>query len=459
MSIPLDTLTLPDYNNQQLNIRIMPMKRFQLGGVLVKSSPGGLIPKLTGPARYRGTKRIGRAPSAADQVGWHREPTLLVPIRDEGRLFIFLQTEGEVENMNRVYNFYPGPAALPLEVLELGQQAFVEYGGQGMSLLEMSHRSEPVEKLVEETEKLLLEIIGLRSGYEVLFMGGGASAQFALVPMNFLAPGRVGRYVLSGSFSEKAYQEARTVGQAEILASGKAEKWARLPDLSRLAVGPDTAYVHVTTNNTIEGSQWKDIPDTGDIPLIGDMTSDILSRSLDWTKFAMFYAGAQKNLGPAGVTAVVVRSDLLKAGNEKIPTIFQYASYAKNKSLYNTPPVHSIYMMKLMLEWVVRQGGIAELEKRNEEKAALLYEAIDTSGGFFRGIVEEPFRSRMNVTWRMKDEELEKKFALESTQYGLIGLAGHRSVGGLRASIYNAVPVEACRALANYMRDFAKRHG
>ncbi|THF84509.1 3-phosphoserine/phosphohydroxythreonine transaminase [Cohnella fermenti] len=361
--------------------------------------------------------------------------------------------------MGRVYNFNPGPAALPLEVLEQGQRAFVEYEGMGMSLMEMSHRSKPVEKIIGETEELLLKLIGLDTGYEVLFMGGGASAQFALVPMNYLAADKVGRYVLSGSFSEKAYEEAGKLGRTEIAASGKADRWAKLPELGGLSLPADTAYVHLTTNNTIEGSQWTDIPDAGDIPLIGDMTSDILSRRLDWTKFAMFYAGAQKNLGPAGVTAVVIRSDLLQRADEGIPTIFQYAAMAKNKSLYNTPPVHSIYMMKLMLEWTESQGGIAEMEKRSEEKAALLYEAVDTSAGFYRGIVDAPDRSRMNVTWRMQDEALEKKFALESAQYGLIGLAGHRSVGGMRASIYNGVPVEACRALASYMRDFANRHG
>ncbi|RUS45869.1 3-phosphoserine/phosphohydroxythreonine transaminase [Cohnella sp. AR92] len=361
--------------------------------------------------------------------------------------------------MNRAYNFNPGPAALPLEVLEQARDTFVEYGEQGMSLMEMSHRSKPVERMVEETEKLLLELIGIPSGYRVLFMGGGASAQFALLPLNYLTEGKVGRYVLSGNFSEKAYQEAQTIGAAEIVASGKADRWGRLPDLSKLAFGDDTAYVHLTTNNTIEGSQWQEFPDTGAIPLIGDMTSDILSRSIDWTRFAMFYAGAQKNLGPAGVTAVVIRDDLLERGNGKIPTIFQYAAFAKNNSLYNTPPVHSIYMMKLMLEWAVSQGGVAELEKRNRQKAGILYEAIDASGGFYQGIVEKPYRSIMNATWRMKDEALEKQFAKEADEAGLVGLAGHRSVGGLRASIYNAVPTEACEALAGFMGDFARRHG
>ncbi|SFB54064.1 phosphoserine aminotransferase apoenzyme [Cohnella sp. OV330] len=366
--------------------------------------------------------------------------------------------------MNRTYNFNPGPAALPLEVLEQGRDSFVEYAGQGMSLMEMSHRSKPVERMIAETEELLLELIGLQgAGYRVLFMSGGASAQFALLAMNFLAAAKTGRYVLSGSFSEKAYEEALTVGAAEAIASGKTTGWARLPGidegLARFSVA-DTAYVHLTTNNTIEGSQFKEIPDTGGIPLIGDMTSDILSRQIEWRRFAMFYAGAQKNLGPAGVTAVVIREDLLAASAEaKIPAIFRYATYASNNSLYNTPPVHGIYMMKLMLEWTARQGGVAAMEARSAEKAALLYDAIDASGGFYAGIVERPYRSAMNATWRLPDETLEKAFVQEAQDAGFAGLAGHRSVGGIRASIYNGVPVEACSALAGFMNDFRKRRG
>ncbi|OXS60368.1 phosphoserine transaminase [Cohnella sp. CIP 111063] len=361
--------------------------------------------------------------------------------------------------MKRSWNFNPGPAALPLEVLERAKEAFVEYGDQGLSLLEMSHRSKTVERIVEETERQLLDLIGLPTGYRVLFMGGGASAQFALVPMNFLLPGITARYLVSGSFAEKAYKEAKTVGQSEVLASGKAEGWRRLPDLRQMEIAPDTAYVHMTTNNTIEGSQFRDLPDTGEVPLIGDMTSDILSRRLNWTKFSLIYAAAQKNLGPAGVTAVIVKEELLKAGNADIPAIFQYRTCAEHGSLYNTPPVHAIYMMKLTLEWTARQGGIPELEKRNERKIGFLYEAIDTGDGFYRGIVEKPYRSMMNATWRMPDETLEKQFLLEAEREGFIGLAGHRSVGGLRASAYNAVPEEACKALAEFMNDFRRRCG
>lgn len=361
--------------------------------------------------------------------------------------------------MNRIHNFNPGPAALPLDVLKQAQQEFAEYGKHGMSLMEMSHRSKEVEQLNEETQRLLLEALDLRSGYRVLFMGGGASMQFALVPLNFLNTGKVGRYILSGSFSEKAYLEAQTVGKAAVLASSKEHDWVRLPVVNDVQLGTDTAYVHITTNNTIEGSQFQVFPATGPVPLIGDMTSDILSRKIDFTKFSMLYAAAQKNLGPAGVTVAVIHEELLKECAERIPAILKYSTYVQHKSLYNTPPVHSIYMMKLVLEWVKRQGGVTELEKHNFEKANLLYDVIDASGGFYKGIVEKPCRSMMNITWRMLDVKLEERFVQESERNGFDGLTGHRSVGGLRASAYNAVPAQACRALADFMTDFQKRNG
>lgn len=363
--------------------------------------------------------------------------------------------------MKRAYNFNAGPAALPLEVLEQAKEELTEYGGHGMSLMEMSHRSKPVERMMEETRQLLAELLGLPQGYQVLFMGGGASTQFALIPMNFLPAGKVGHYVLSGSFSEKAYQEAVTVGEANIIANSKTNKWRKLPDVTDLRVRQDNAaYVHLTTNNTIEGTQFRALPDTDEVPLVGDMTSDILSRKLDWTKLGFMYAGAQKNLGPAGVTVAIVREDLLKVSAERqIPTIMKYATFASNQSLYNTPPVHSIYVMKLALEWTKRQGGVAEMERRASLRTGMLYETIDASGGFYNGFADKDARSRMNVTWRMQDEWLEKRFVQEAEQNGFEGLAGHRSVGGLRASAYNAVPVAACEALVDFMRDFQRRNG
>lgn len=359
---------------------------------------------------------------------------------------------------NRLYNFNPGPAALPIEVLKQAQEEFIDVNHLGISLMEMSHRGKFVERLNEETQQLLLDITGLRSGYKVLFMGGGASTQFALIPMNFLKPDQVANYILSGSFSEKAYSEARFIGQTHIALSSKEQKWANVPAHHDLQLADHCAYVHMTTNNTIEGSRFNKLPDIGYIPLIGDMTSDILSRQLDYTKFAMVYAGAQKNLGPAGVTAVIIRDDMLEHARKDIPVIMRYETFAKERSLYNTPPVHSIYMMNLMLKWVVKQGGVVELEKQNAHKAGMIYETIDTSNGFYQGIVNKADRSDMNITWKLNNEELEQQFVKESRQNGFEGLSGHRSVGGLRASAYNAVPVEACKALVDFMVDFQRRY-
>ena len=359
----------------------------------------------------------------------------------------------------RAYNFNPGPAALPLEVLQQAQEQFVDYNGIGMSLMEISHRSKEYEAINAETQALLLELLGIESGYKALFMGGGASTQFATIPMNFLKPGKVGSYIITGSFSEKAYEEGKVVGEAVIAASNKEGKWRSLPKAEDIHIDPNSAYVHMTTNNTIEGSQFSYIPETGDIPLIGDMTSGILSRPIDASKYAMIYAGAQKNLGPSGVTVAVIRDDLLAEEPKHIPFMLRYTTHAKNSSLYNTPPVHSIYMVNLMLKWVKNNGGVAAMEKSNIEKSKLVYDVIDASGGFYSGNIDPDSRSIMNITFRLPSEELEKKFVKESEQHNFVGLAGHRSVGGIRASAYNAVPYEACKALADYMVDFQKRNG
>jgi phosphoserine aminotransferase len=359
----------------------------------------------------------------------------------------------------RAYNFNPGPAALPLEVLQQAQQEFVEYQGIGMSIMEISHRSKEYEAVNDETQKLLLELLNLPSGYQVLFLGGGASMQFAMIPINFLAPGKVGRYVITGSFSEKAYQEAQAVGEAAVAASTKDAGFRTLPAAGDIPVDPNAAYLHMTVNNTIEGSQFFEFPQTGGIPLIGDFTSGILSKPMDYSPFSLIYAGAQKNLGPSGVTVAVIRDELLKQVNKNIPTMLSYGTHAKNSSLYNTPPVHSIYMVNLVLKWVKDKGGVEAMEKINVQKSQLVYDVIDQSGGFYQGIIDKPHRSIMNITWRMKDEALEKAFVKESEQHGFVGLAGHRSVGGLRASAYNAVPYEACKALADFMIDFQRRNG
>lgn len=359
---------------------------------------------------------------------------------------------------NRAYNFNAGPAALPLEVLQQAQEEIVEFRGIGMSLMEVSHRSKQYEQVHDETQALLLELLGLSSGYKVLFLQGGASTQFAMIPMNFLASGQVGSYVHTGSWAEKAIAEAKLIGEVSVAAESPANPIA-IPKLSDIRIHPNAAYVHITSNETISGAQWQEFPETGEVPLIADMSSDILSRSLDASKFAFIYAGAQKNLGPAGVTVVVAREDFVAASPKHLPTMLRYDTYTKNNSLYNTPPVYSIYMVGLMLKWLKGKGGVAGVEGINREKTDRIYDAIDNSGGFYRPIVAENSRSRMNVTWRMETEELEKLFVKESAAAGFVGLGGHRSVGGLRASTYNAVPPEACRALVQFMQEFQRKHG
>ncbi|MCZ8516457.1 3-phosphoserine/phosphohydroxythreonine transaminase [Paenibacillus filicis] len=358
----------------------------------------------------------------------------------------------------RAYNFNAGPAALPLEVLQKAQEQLVEYQGIGMSIMEISHRSSQYEQLNEETQSLMKELFGIPDGYKVLFLQGGGSTQFAMIPMNFLKAGKTAAYVHTGSWADKALKEAKLFGETAVVASSEADKFTKIPDLSGLQLGENTAYLHITSNETIEGSQYQQYPDTGSVPLIVDMSSDILSRPVDISKFAMIYAGAQKNLGPSGVTVVILREDMLEDLPKNIPTMLKYEIHAKNNSLYNTPPVYSVYMVNLVLKWIKENGGLEAMERRNREKADLIYQAIDGSGGFYSGVVDPAYRSIMNITFRMKDEELEKKFVKESEANGFVGLKGHRSVGGLRASTYNAVPYEACKALAEFMADFQKRN-
>jgi phosphoserine aminotransferase len=358
----------------------------------------------------------------------------------------------------RLYNFNPGPAALPLDVLKQAQDELVEFQNGGMSILEMSHRSRRVEIMNQETQALLLQALHLKNGYQVLFMGGGASTQFALIPLNLLQPEQFAAYALSGSFSEKAYQEAKFIGNTRVTASTKELNWSQIPQIME-QLDSNCSYLHITSNNTIEGSRYNYIPETRGIPIIADMTSDILSRKLDLDRFSMIYAGAQKNLGPAGVTTVIIREDLLQNASKHIPMILRYETFAKNQSLYNTPPVHAIYMMNLVLKWTIKQGGIEVLEKLNKQKAKLVYDVIDSSNGFYKGIIEQKDRSDMNITWRMATDELEQRFVKESELHGFEGLAGHRSFGGLRASAYNAVPLKACRALAEFMIEFQRKNG
>lgn len=360
---------------------------------------------------------------------------------------------------NRAYNFNAGPAALPLEVLEKVQQQFVEFENSGMSLMEMSHRGAIYEKVHFEAEALLRELLSIPEGYKVLFVQGGASTQFAMIPMNLLRPGTTAAFVATGSWATKAIQEAKLFGEIAIAASSEADSYKRIPAISELNYASDAAYLHLTSNETIEGTQWTEFPDTGDVTLIGDMSSDILCRPVDVSKFGVIYAGAQKNLGPSGVTIVIIREDLIAKPSAPVPTMLRFDTHAKADSLYNTPPTFAIYMMNEVLKWVKANGGAAGMEARNREKAGLIYDAIDGSNGFYRGFAEAGSRSLMNVTFTLANEELEKKFVKESEANGFVGLKGHRSVGGLRASIYNAVPVESVKALVEFMSDFQSRNG
>jgi phosphoserine aminotransferase len=325
-----------------------------------------------------------------------------------------------------------------------------------MSILESSHRAKEFETINDQTITLVRELLGLGTDCHVLFMGGGASTQFALIPMNFIGDGQMAAYVDTGEFAAKALKECQIVAKAHVAFSSKEEKYRRVPKMSEVKYPEDVAYLHVCSNNTIEGTQFHEFPDTGKVPLVADVSSDIASRRLDFKKFSLVYAGAQKNLGAAGVTLVVIRDDLLAKGKKGLPTMFSYKTYAENKSLYNTPPVFGVYIMKLVLEWIKSKGGLAGVEKINAAKKDLLYGAIDAAPDFYRGPAEKASRSWMNVTMRLPTEELENKFIAGAKKEGLLGLKGHRSVGGIRFSIYNAVSLEDIQKTVDFMDKFRK---
>jgi len=343
---------------------------------------------------------------------------------------------------------------LPLEVLERAQAEFVDYRNTGMSIMEMSHRGAVYEAVHNEAQERLLSLLGNPAGYKVLFIQGGASTQFAMIPMNFLGQGQTANYVMTGSWADKALKEAKLIGETHVAASSEESKYMSLPKLADIQLSDNAAYLHLTSNETIEGTQFKDFPDTGAVPLICDMSSDILSRPFDLNRFGMVYAGAQKNLGPSGVAVVIVREDLITDSPKHLPTMLRYNTYLKNNSLYNTPPSFGIYMINEVLKWIEEKGGLAGVQDMNRKKAALIYDAIDNSGGFYRGCVNPESRSDMNITFRLETEELEKEFVKASEKEGFVGLKGHRSVGGLRASVYNAVPYESCKALVDFMEHF-----
>jgi phosphoserine aminotransferase len=356
-----------------------------------------------------------------------------------------------------VHNFNAGPAVLPQAVLEQARAELLDYQGRGLSILEMSHRSAEYETINAKAEARFKGLLALGDDYRVLFMQGGASAQFAILPMNVLYGGAIADYLVSGSWGEKAVEEARRIGRVQVAASGAVNGYSAVPEAVELT--PGAAYVHITTNETIQGVQWQELPALGDAPLVADMSSDIMSRPFEARRFALFYAGAQKNIGPAGVTVVAIRTSFLEQARSDLPAIFSYATCAKQQSLYNTPPVFAVYLLNLVLGWIEDQGGLEAMAERNNRKAVLVYDAIDMSGGFYTGHAAPGSRSLMNVTFRLPDEALERQFVQEAEAAGMIGLAGHRSVGGIRASLYNALEEQSCVALAAFMGEFMRRNG
>ena len=361
------------------------------------------------------------------------------------------------ENMSRKYNFYAGPGTLPVEVLEKIKKEITDYQSMGLSLIETSHRSKEYDNVHNEAINLIKKLLGIPEGYSVLFLGGGATLQFSMVPMNLMGKNGTCDIVVSGSWAKKALADAEKIGKVNVVFDGKESSYATLPEPASVKPSAGSAYLHITSNETIGGVQWKDWPDTGDVPLVCDMSSDILSRSVPVEKFGLIYGGAQKNLGPAGVTVVIIRDDLIEWSGDDLTAYLSYAVHAEKNSLYNTPPVFSIYALKLVMDWLETLGGTGAIEKINKEKAGMLYKAIDESGGFYRSPVDSKYRSRMNVVFRLPSEELEKEFVAEAAEQGMIGLKGHRSVGGVRASIYNSFPKEGVEVLTQFMRDFAKR--
>ncbi|MBL7032940.1 MAG: 3-phosphoserine/phosphohydroxythreonine transaminase [Candidatus Delongbacteria bacterium] len=355
--------------------------------------------------------------------------------------------------MSRVYNFSPGPCTLPLPALEKAQAEFIDYHNTGMSIIESSHRGAEFKDVHVETKALLRQVLGIPEDYHILFLGGGASLQFTMIPQNFIPAGGSADYINTGTWSKKAIKEANIVAKANVVASSEADNFSWIPSQEEMQFDKNAAYLHFTSNNTIFGTEFHQFPET-DKPLVCDMSSDIMSRPIDVSKFAMIYAGAQKNLGPAGVTVVIIRDDFAKTANKGLPTMLAYDTHIDKDSMFNTPPAFGIYMIKLVLEWLLDQGGLETIEAINRQKAELFYGAVDASEGYYRGTARPDSRSRMNATMRLESEELEKKFIAEAAAIGLMGLKGHRSVGGIRVSMYNAMPLAGIEKLVAFMARF-----
>ena len=363
--------------------------------------------------------------------------------------------------VKRVRNFNAGPGALPLPVLERIREELLDWRGSGMSVMEMSHRSPEFESINAAAEAGLRKHLAIPDDYAVLFLQGGGSMQFTMAPMNLCLPGKPVDLIHTGAWTAKALGELKKGILHHIAASTEGEKFVRLPRKDETSFSPDASYVHLCTNNTIEGTQWTELPPTGSVPLVADMSSDIASRAMDVKKFGLIFAGAQKNLGPSGVTVVIVRKDLAERADKNLPTLLQYRTHIKEKSLYHTPPTFAVYIVGLVMEWIDAEGGISAIEKRNNTKAKLLYDALEASKGFYRCPVEASSRSKMNVVFRVAggDESVEKQFAVEAAEAGLVGTPGHRSVGGMRVSLYNAVTLDAVRALTSFLGEFQRTRG
>jgi phosphoserine aminotransferase len=358
----------------------------------------------------------------------------------------------------RVFNFSAGPAVLPLPVLEEAQRDLIALPGVGMSVMEISHRSKTFEDLMHKAHDDIRALAGVPASYRILMLQGGASLQFSMVPLNLLGLGATADYIDTGSWADKAAKEAKKVGKVNIAATTKSDNYSRLPDPAEITLTSGAAYVHMTSNNTIEGTQWKSLPQAGDAPLVSDTSSDMFSGPIDVGRHALIYSGAQKNLGPSGVTLVIIREDLLARSADTLPTMLNYKVQAENDSLYNTPNTFGIYILGLTMKWLRSQGGLEAVAKVNQRKAGKLYAEIDRTG-FYRGTARKQDRSLMNVTFRLATEELENMFVKESTAAGFDGLKGHRSVGGMRASIYNAFPEEGVDALISFMKEFERKRG
>ncbi len=359
--------------------------------------------------------------------------------------------------MARVYNFSAGPSMLPLEVLETAANQMLDYEGSGQSVMEMSHRSKEYDAIIKEAEADLREIMNIPYNYEVLFLQGGASSQFAMVPMNLMTKNGKADYVITGQWANKAYKEAARYGEAKAIASSADKTYSYIPKVNKEDITPDADYVHICMNNTIYGTKWNVLPETGDIPLVADISSCILSEPIDVTKFGLLYAGAQKNVAPAGLTIVIVRKDLLGNAMDITPTMFNYVTHSENDSMFNTPPCYTIYVAGLTLKWIKKLGGLEKMAEINKKKAALLYDFLDNSK-LFKGTVAAEDRSLMNVPFITGNEELDAKFVKEAKEAGFVNLKGHRSVGGMRASIYNAMPVEGVEKLVEFMQQFEKEN-